>query len=138
MKKVTLPDEIFLWILHSGWCFPRKDADFSYTVNSMRRTKGRFETCLCQITQGTLFLIILGSFYADKYMKYAEDHTHRLVQLSVMDELFRQLGAKAEAVDVRQTAVPEPMQAKGEQFMHSASATILTKVERQTWKTGQA
>ncbi|KAI9880758.1 MAG: hypothetical protein M1830_000647 [Pleopsidium flavum] len=95
MKRVTLPDEIFHWILHSGRSFPSRGRSLSLTYGTA-----------CVEPREDLRHAYMRS------LKHAEDHARRLVQPSVLDELFGQLGAKAEAVDIRHTAVPEPMQLK--------------------------
>ena len=55
-------------------------------------------------------------------MKYAESHTRRLVQPSTVNELFRRLGAKPEAIDIREPAIPEPVQARCKQIVGSSVA----------------
>jgi len=61
-------------------------------------------------------------------VKYAESHTHRLVQPSTVDELFGRLGAKPEAVNVDEPVVPEAMQVRCKRIVRSLRRPTLTRV----------
>lgn len=137
VTKVTIPDQILVWILHSGKCVPlEKCWCISYKLRSLHGAKRGLEIFIPEIAQGALIFVHSALLSAKEDIKYADDQIQRLLEISFIDELFRGLGARPEATDVHHPVILGPAQPKGEYLMFFDDNYILRTLESRMRRTG--